>query len=126
MRLPGCRFIRFFESYSTRPFNDIKPESGVSIPAMHFNVILFPEPDIPITDTTSSVSSMSTESMKLSNCFFIFTMSDIIFSLSLYALAFATYHIYRYKTCKRNRYDYYAPEARCGIITALDDHCYLL
>jgi len=53
-------------------------------------------------------------------------MSDIIFSLSLYALAFAAYHIYRYKACKRNRYDYYAPEARCGIVTTLDDHCYLL
>ena len=30
-----------------------------------FNVILFTEPDIPITDPTSSVSSMSTESMTL-------------------------------------------------------------
>ena len=52
--------------------------------------------DMELTDEIVSVIGMSGsgKSMKLSNCFFIFTMSDIIFSLSLYALAFAAYHIY--------------------------------
>ena len=53
--------------------------------AMHFNVILFPEPDIPITDTTSSVSSMSTEKMCIRDSYNITWITEAALISSLYS-----------------------------------------
>lgn len=49
------------ESNNTLPFKTIFPRSGVSIPAMHFNVMLLPQPDAPRIPVIPCFPSVSKE-----------------------------------------------------------------
>ena len=49
------------ESNNTLPFKTIFPRSGVSMPAMHFNVMLLPQPDAPRIPVIPCFPSVSKE-----------------------------------------------------------------
>ena len=54
----------FSLSNTTSPSMAIRPLSGFSIPAMHFSVRLFPQPELPKSATTSFLPSSCTDNLK--------------------------------------------------------------
>jgi len=55
----------------------ICPSSGVTIPAMHFSVMLLPQPEPPSSASTSLPASKSTSREKLPSLFLKLTIADI-------------------------------------------------